>query len=74
MNFEKALNKASTILFEKNIKTSLLDCEILMSKAINKDRKFIILNLSNQIDKFSLNYFEKLVHQRSCEKISYILE
>ena len=74
MNFEKALNQASTILFEKNIKTSLLDCEILMSKAINKDRKFIISNLSNQIDKVSLNYFQKLVHQRSCGKpISYIL-
>ena len=74
MNFEKALNQASNILFEKNIKTSLLDCEILMSKAINKDRKFIISNLSNQIDKVSLNYFQKLVHQRSCGKpISYIL-
>ena len=73
MNLEKALNKASKILFKNNIKTSLLDSEILMSKAINKDRRFILSNLNKEIDINSLNYFQNLTSQRACHKpISYI--
>ena len=74
MNLENALNKASQILFNNNIKTSLLDSEILMSKAINKDRRFIISNLRKNIDKNSLCYFDQLVSERASGKpISYII-
>ena len=74
MNLENALNKASEILFNNNIKTSLLDSEILMSKAINKDRRFIISNLRKNIDKNSLYYFDQLVSERASGKpISYII-
>ncbi len=74
MNLENALNKASQTLFKSNIKSSLLDSEILMSKAINKDRKFIISNLRKVIDMKFLNYFNKLVSERASGKpISYIL-
>ena len=44
MNIEKAITEANQILKKNNIKSSKLDCEILMSQAINKDRKFVILN------------------------------
>ena len=74
MNLENALNKASQILFKSNIKSSLLDSEILMSKAINKDRGFIISNLKKNINKNFLCYFDKLVLQRASGKpISYIV-
>ena len=46
MNFETAINKASIELKKNNIKSHLLDSEILMSKAINKDRKFVIVLLA----------------------------
>ena len=73
MNLDNALIKASHILSRNNIKSSLLDSEILMSKVIKKDRKFIISNLDLEIDKKSLKNFEKLIFQRACGKpISYI--
>ena len=51
MNLDNALIKASHILSRNNIKSSLLDSEILMSKVIKKDRKFIISNLDLEIEK-----------------------
>ena len=53
----------------------MLDSEILMSTAINQDRKFIITNLDKEMDKNSFKNFKELVIQRSCGKpISYITE
>ena len=73
MNLENALNKGNNILIKNNIKSSIIDCEILMSKAINKDRKFIISNLDRKIDNDTLTYFNHLILQRACGKpISYI--
>ena len=42
MNIETAINKASKILKRKNIRSAILDSELLMSKAIKKSRKYII--------------------------------
>ena len=44
MNIGFAIKKGSKILENKNIKSSLLDAEILMSKVFKTDRSFIILN------------------------------
>ena len=44
MNIENILGKASKQLNSLNIKNANLDCEILLSKAINKNREYIILN------------------------------
>ena len=46
MNIQFALFEANKILLENNIKSSRLDSEILLSKVLEKDRKFIILNLA----------------------------
>lgn len=63
------------ILSEKKIKTAELDSEILMSKAINKEKKFLILNFNNVIPKENLNIFNDLVNQRSKGKpIAYLLK
>ena len=64
MNFETAINKASIELKKNNIKSYLLDSEILMSKAINKDREFVILNLDKDLKKNNHDYFKKLINQR----------
>jgi len=73
MNLEKAIDIASTKLKKKKIKSSILDCEILMSKAINNSREFIILNLKKEIKNSNYNHFKKLVYERSKGKpIAYI--
>ena len=75
MNIQNAIRKGKMILSEKKIKTAELDSEILMSKAINKEKKFLILNFNNVIPKENLNIFNDLVNQRSKGKpIAYLLK
>lgn len=75
MNIQNAIKKGKMILSEKKIKTAELDSEILMSKAINKEKKFLILNFNNEISKENLNIFNDLVNQRSKGKpIAYLLK
>ena len=44
MNIQTALNKAYLNLKKNKIKSANLDCEILMSDVIKKDRSYIIIN------------------------------
>ena len=44
MNIEEAIKEASQLLERKKIKSALLDSEILMSKVLKRDRKFLIMN------------------------------
>ena len=75
MNIQNAIRKGKMILSEKKIKSAELDSEILMSKAINKEKKFLILNFNNVIPKKNLNIFNDLVNQRSKGKpIAYLLK
>jgi len=73
MNIHEAINKGKFILEKNLIKSSQLDSEILMSKAINKDRKFLILNYKNELDQEKLNFFYNLISERSKGKpIAYL--
>ena len=73
MNLERAIDIANIELKKKKIKSSILDCEILMSKAMNNNREFIILNLKKEIKNSNYNLFKKLVYERSKGKpIAYI--
>ena len=73
MIIRSAINEAFLELKNKNIKSSLLDSEILMSKVLNKKRDYIILNLEKKIDQKSLNLFKNLINERSRGKpIAYI--
>ena len=73
MIIRSAINEAFLELKNKNIKSSLLDSEILMSKVLNKKRDYIILNLEKKIDQKSLNLFKNLINERSSGKpIAYI--
>ena len=51
MNIVAALKRGQSILKNNNILSAKIDSEILMSKAINKDKKYIILNLNKEIKK-----------------------
>ena len=74
MNIQNAVEKGFNILKNHNIKSSILDSEILLSKAIQKERKFIILNPKVELDTQSNLYFDFLINQRSKGKpIAYIL-
>jgi release factor glutamine methyltransferase len=64
MIVETAINKAYLELKKNKIKTPLLDSEILLSKAINKDRKFIILNLDKEVEENNYIVFKKLIIER----------
>ena len=73
MNINSAIGHGSKILKNKSISSSQLDSEILMSKAINKDRKYILLNPNNILNKNELKIFLNLIEQRSMGKpISYL--
>ena len=64
MKLEYALQKANEILKNRKISPSI-DSELLMSKVINKERKFVILNLDKQINKKDYLYFKKLIFERA---------
>ena len=49
MKLETAIKIATTDLNKNKIDSSILDTEILMSKVINRDRGFVILNPKEDI-------------------------
>ena len=51
MKYQEILNKGSQILRANNIKSSNLDCELILSKVLNKTREEILINLNNKINK-----------------------
>ena len=74
MNISSALINGAKILKEKHIYTANLDSEILMSKAINKDRKYILINSNKKINTKDLNYFDALIQERSNGKpVAYLV-
>ena len=60
--------EANKILRENNIKSSKLDSEILLSNVLEKDRKFIILNLDKFLDNLHYKRFKNLILQRSARR------
>jgi len=73
MKIDNALKKANSILKNNYIKSSLLDCELLLSKAINQNREYIILNLDQKIKEKDYYIFTKLIEERSKGKpIAYL--
>ena len=75
MNINQAITEATDLLKKNNIKSSKLDSEILMSKAIQKQREYVMLNLDKPLQNESYNYFKSLIKERSYGKpIAYIIE
>ena len=73
MKIETAINNGSIELKKNAIKSSRLDSEILLSKVLNKDRKFIILNSEEIIKNDNYEYFKNLIKERTKGKpIAYM--
>ena len=74
MNLENAIDQGIQILKKNSIKSAILDSEILMSKVIGKERRFIILNQNKHLEKDSFDYFKSLIDQRSKGKpVAYLI-
>ncbi len=74
MNYQEILNKGSKILRAKNIKSSSLDCELILSKVLKKTREEILINLNNKINKKQKKEFIFYLNKRRNKNpISYIL-
>ena len=75
MNIKSLLNESSKKLVSFSNSTAKLDSEILLSKVIKKDRKYLILNPGKEVENEKLIIFKKFIYQRSLGKpIAYILK
>ena len=68
MNIHTAIRKAAKILKDKSFLTANLDSEILMARALNKDRKYILLNSLQKISDKDYNFYKKLISKRLLSK------
>ena len=57
MNYQQILNKGNKILRDNNIKNTNLDCELILSKILNKSREEILINLNDEINENKINQF-----------------
>ena len=74
MNIQSAVTEGTNILKNRSILSAKLDSEILMAKALDKKREYIILNNDEIIKEQNLEYFKKLVQERATRKpIAYLL-
>ncbi len=75
MNIKSLLNESSKKLVSFSNSTAKLDSEILLSKVIKKDRKYLILNPQKKIDNKNSKLFSCLVERRKKgEPIAYIIK
>ena len=65
MNIHSAIIQGAKLLESKFFLTPYLDSEILMTKAINKNKKYILINSNKKIEEKNLNFFQELIKQRS---------
>ena len=74
MNIFNAIKHAAYKLKNNNIKSALLDSEILMSKVLNKDRMYLTLYSKNELSDKQYKNFQKLISNRSKGKpIAYLI-
>ena len=57
MNIQSAIINGTKFLKDRYIFNAMLDAEILMAKAIGKDKKYILLNNQKKLKKESLKSF-----------------
>ena len=65
MNIEIAIKEACQQLKNNHVRSALLDSELLLSKVIKKDRKFILLNPDKELDGSIQDSFKELILKRS---------
>ena len=74
MNIESILNQGINILKANNVLNPHLDSEILLSESINKDKRHIILNSKEILNKKQLDNFISFIERRkNGEPIAYLI-
>ena len=74
MNIEDALSEGISILQKNKIPNPQLDCEILLSDLIKRDKKHIILNPKEILSSEKLGKFKILIERRKKkEPIAYLI-
>ena len=74
MNIQTAINEGSLLLKRNNIKSSLLDSEILMAEVLNKKREYILLHSKENLNPLYLNHFKHMINERTYGKpIAYLI-
>jgi release factor glutamine methyltransferase len=73
MNIKNSINNGSKLLKENNIISHFIDSEILMTKALNQNREYVLLNLEKDLKEKELNAYNQLISQRSLGKpVAYL--
>ena len=73
MNINDAIKFGNEKLKKSNIKSAILDSEIILCEVLNKDRKYLILNSERKLHENELNYYQDLIIERCLGKpIAYI--
>ena len=74
MKIRQAILNAYKVLSKNQIKSAGLDCEILLSKVLSKDRKYILLNLDKELNEKNISDFKDLIIKRSLNKpVAYLI-
>jgi len=74
MRIETAINQGFKELKKNNIKSPLLDSEIIMSKVLNKGREYLILNHKDEINSIFSDRYKKLIKERLLGKpVAYLV-
>ena len=74
MNIENILIEGTNTLKQSCVLNPQLDCEILLSNSINKDKKYIILNPKQILNDGQLSDFKSLIEKRKKgEPIAYLI-
>ena len=74
MNILQLLNDGADKLRHRNIDSSKLDSEILLSRVLNRKRENLLTQLDKKIDQKNIDKFYKLISRRLLyEPIAYIL-
>ncbi|OCW82366.1 hypothetical protein AKH21_02785 [Pelagibacteraceae bacterium GOM-A5] len=75
MNYLETLNFGSNKLKLKNIRSHILDSELLLSFTLNLSREKILINLNEKIKKQKFNIYKRLLSRREKnEPIAYIIK
>ena len=74
MNIENILIEGTNTLKQSGVSNPQLDCQILLSNSINKDKKYIILNPKQILNDGQLSDFKSLIEKRKKgEPIAYLI-
>ena len=75
MKIENAIKEGFLKLKQNNISSALLDSQLLMSKTIKRDQKFIILNPGKELKNYDYEHFKELISYRARGKpVAYLTE